>query len=71
MDDKYLCPVCGKYELTFDTSEDCPVCGWLDDRVQLNNPDRPGENWVTLNRARELYKKYGTTLSSRIPEAEQ
>ena len=37
---KHMCPVCGKYEFPFAGSDDtCDVCGWVDDPIQLENPD--------------------------------
>lgn len=60
---KYKCPCCGCY--TFDdapqgTYDICPVCFWEDDLLQNNKPDfKGGANRVSLNKARENYKKYG------------
>ena len=36
----------------------CPVCGWEDDRVQDNNPDVEGANPISLNKAKNNWKKY-------------
>lgn len=58
----YVCPVCGKYEYeTIDFSEICPVCGWEDDPYQVNHPDNKidGANSMSLNEAREVYKRGG------------
>ncbi len=59
---KYICPCCGYKTLeeeppgTFDT---CPVCFWEDDFVQYDNPDyEGGANCVSLNQAKENFKKY-------------
>lgn len=59
---KYICPCCGYRTLeeeppgTFDI---CPVCYWEDDFVQYDNPDyEGGANHVSLNQAKENFKKY-------------
>ena len=63
MNNKYQCPCCCYY--TFDeplgnTFADCPVCFWKDDGVQLNDPNyEGGANNMSLNQARENFKKYG------------
>lgn len=59
--DKHKCPVCGEYEFLEDNSLDiCRVCGWQDDGVQEDDPDYDGgANHVSLNQAKENYKKYG------------
>ncbi len=57
------CPCCGC--LTFDAAHKgecfiCPVCFWEDDPFQADDPDLEGSaNAVSLNQARENYKKYG------------
>ena len=60
---QYPCPCCGFYtrsEAGFGTFDICPICGWEDDFFQANNPDNPsGANHISLNQARENYKKYG------------
>lgn len=59
----YKCPCCEYY--TFDeqasgTFQICSVCYWEDDGVQLNDPTyRGGANVVSLNEARENFKKFG------------
>ena len=63
MTNRYACPCCGY--LTFfsvpnGTFEICPVCMWEDDNVQLDDPDYAGgANAISLNQARENFKKYG------------
>ena len=59
---KYKCPCCGYKTLdeeppgTFDT---CPVCFWEDDELQYDNPNyKGGANRVSLNEAKENFKKY-------------
>lgn len=61
--EKFVCPCCGRKALdekppgTFDI---CPVCFWEDDDVQFDDPDYVGgANAVSLNVARENYKKFG------------
>ncbi|MBQ8425307.1 MAG: formate/nitrite transporter family protein [Clostridia bacterium] len=58
---KYKCPCCGFY--TFEHKnheyEICPVCYWEDDPVQLKDPTfKGGANHVSLEKARENYKKF-------------
>ena len=36
--EKALCPVCGKYELSYEF-EVCQVCGWEHNRVQEKRPN--------------------------------
>ncbi len=52
-------PVCGKHEFDEDFYDDiCPVCGWQRDSLQEKNPDyENGENFMSLNEAREAYKR--------------
>jgi len=59
---KYTCPCC-EYR-TLDSGpgcfDICPVCYWEDDNLQRNNPDYTGgANDISLNNARENYKKLG------------
>ena len=60
---KYKCPCCEFY--TFDKKPNgeydiCPVCFWEDDPFQAENPDLEGmANTVSLNQARENFKKFG------------
>ena len=59
----YPCPCCGFLTMsgpTRDTYDICPVCGWEDDEVQYNDPNREGgANTVSLNQARANYAKFG------------
>ena len=57
--DRYTCPVCGKYEFEYAGNFDiCPVCGWEDDLVQLDEPDEEGgANNMSLNQARRAYAR--------------
>jgi len=55
---EHMCPVCGKYEFPYDGSFDtCEVCGWVDDPIQLENPDEDKcANRESLNEYREKWK---------------
>lgn len=50
------CPVCGsKVDGEFDV---CKKCGWENDLIQRDHPDfRGGANKMSLNEAREAYRK--------------
>lgn len=67
---KYNCPCCNF--LTFDepldgTYEICPVCGWEDDKLQLENPDyEGGANEVSLNQAKQNFKMIGAINTNAI-----
>ncbi len=53
---KSICACCGMVEVGFYAF--CDVCGWQDDSVQNKNPDyRGGANQMSLNEAKEAYKK--------------
>ncbi|MEM7174098.1 MAG: CPCC family cysteine-rich protein [Bacteroidota bacterium] len=59
---KYQCPCCKYYTLeegrenSFDI---CDVCYWEDDEIQEDDPSYTGgANDVSLNQARENFKKY-------------
>ena len=57
------CPVCGHlsfYETAFPGSMYiCNQCDWVDDKNQYENPNLVlGANQVSLNKARENYRKY-------------
>ena len=56
---KIKCPVCGKYEFNdLNDFDICPVCGWENDVIQLEDPDYDGgANHISLNEARMIYKK--------------
>lgn len=56
---KYPCPCCGKKTLEEqDFYNICPVCGWEDDPGQHEHPaDAIGANDMSLNQAREAYRK--------------
>ncbi len=71
---KYPCPCCGHH--TFDrppgkTYGICSVCFWEDDPLQLNDPSLSGgANAVSLNEARENFKKFGA-CEKRFAQKEQ
>ncbi len=58
---KVLCPVCGKYEFKCEFFlEWCEVCGWINDPLQVENPDYGGEsNEVSFNQACDNYRNMG------------
>ena len=56
------CPCCGYYthDEDFYLFEFCDVCKWQYDEVVHKDPDlKGGANKISLNEARENYKKYG------------
>lgn len=57
------CPCCGYYTIDSDDEvvvDICEVCYWQYDEVAHDRPDTmKGANHVTLNEARENYKKFG------------
>ena len=59
----FPCPCCGCLTLGEEPSgtfEICDVCGWEDDDVQLKDPSfEGGANAVSLNEARENFKRFG------------
>ena len=60
---KYRCPCCGYFTMNIkpdNTFQDCPVCYWEDDGVQLDQPDLAGgANTMSLNEARKNFMKFG------------
>ena len=61
---KYKCPCCENKTLSEKppgTFEICEICGWEDDDLQYNNPNYTGgANLLSLNQAREYFRKYNT-----------
>ena len=59
----FKCPCCGYLTISEKppgTFEICPVCKWEDDDVQFNNHSfTGGANRVSLNQAKENFKKFG------------
>lgn len=54
--EKYTIPVNVEYAI-------CEVCGWTDDEYQNMHPDSDkGSNPISLNIARENFKKYGKAI---------
>jgi hypothetical protein len=66
---KFICPCCGNRTLGEEGSYDiCPVCFWEDDKAMYRDPDlADGANKVSLNEARENYKKYGACMEEFLP----
>lgn len=56
--DEHMCPVCGKTEFPYRGSfSTCEVCGWVDDPVQLEDPDEDRcANRESLNEYRAKWK---------------
>jgi hypothetical protein len=69
----YPCPCCGFLTISEPppgTFEICIVCGWEDDEVQFDSPDRQGgANGVSLNEARSNYAKFGAAKKESIKDA--
>ena len=67
---KYICPVCG-YRTLGDSHghfDICPVCFWEDDNLQCLDFDYAGgANRVSVNQARENYKKFGAKEKRVLP----
>lgn len=55
----YICPVCGNPTFEYWNDMDiCDVCDWCNDGLQENHPDYVGgANRMSLNQAREAYRK--------------
>lgn len=58
----YPCPCCGNRTLhdpERGSFEICPVCFWEDDEIALDEPNTVcGPNSVSLNQARENYRRF-------------
>lgn len=68
MEGKVKCPVCGQYY--FDEPHDfdiCQVCFWINDEHQIRDPDLILTNPMSLNEAREAYKKGLPIRNGLIP----
>ena len=68
---KYKCPCCENYTLNHDVyghyGEVCEVCLWQSDEIQDNNPNiKEGFNPVSLNEARENYKRIGAITEKYV-----
>lgn len=57
------CPCCGNVTLSLDEplgERRCPVCFWIDDAIQSNNPDHTAEpNGISLTDARTAFTRDG------------
>lgn len=65
------CPCCENYTLNHDIyghyGEICEVCLWQSDEIQDNNPDvKEGLNPISLNEAKENYKKIGAIIEKYV-----
>lgn len=57
-ENKWQCQCCGTYSLEEEMHDICDICGWEDDHLQNDKPDyKGGANNMSLNEAREAYKK--------------
>ena len=60
---KKKCPCCGFYTIENDEeiiTDICEVCFWKFDMVAQKHPEKSiGPNKISLNEARDNYKKYG------------
>lgn len=58
---KHLCPVCLKHTFEYADDEDiCPVCKWINDWYDEYFHDEDGGiNSISLDQAKENYKRYG------------
>ncbi|WP_367575961.1 CPCC family cysteine-rich protein [Pelagibius sp. Alg239-R121] len=60
---RYPCLCCGYMRRWFEehgTYDLCEICGWGDDHLQSQGPDRTGcANKMSLNQARASYAEYG------------
>ena len=66
---RWPCPVCGY--LVFGEPPGsysiCEVCNWEDDNIQRSDPDyKGGANSISLNEARQNYKKTGAISSEYL-----
>ena len=59
MDKDTTCPCCRSYKFqNINFYEVCPVCKWIDDLVQRNEPDyKGGANELSLNQHRTEWEK--------------
>ena len=64
----YDCPICNAKEQFSEIGsyENCRVCGWEDDDIQVKYPDEPGINKYSLSQARIMWAN-GETLYARCP----
>ncbi len=56
-DVSYMCPVCGKFRFPCKGSfYTCRVCGWIDDPIQLEEPDE--DRCANVESLNEYRKKW-------------
>lgn len=65
---RITCACCGKVTFpAWDVDYVCPECHWMGDTYQEEHPDEGGlENTASLNTARALYRKYGTSWLAKF-----
>ena len=58
-EEKFTCPVCGQHTFKNDSShETCPICYWINDGIQNDDPDyEGGANPKTLNQRRKEWQE--------------
>ena len=61
--ENFPCPVCGQHTFrTNYTDEMCPVCDWINDIIQNEDPDyEGGANPRTLNQCRKEWQEQHKT----------
>ena len=53
---EHMCPVCNSYAFPREDSHDeCRICAWEDDALQIDKPNMSGANEMSLNQAIEAY----------------
>ena len=70
-DKGFPCPCCGFLTMSEPirgTYDICHVCGWEDDDLQFDEPDREGgANHISLNEARANFAKFGAAKKGSLP----
>ena len=60
------CPVCGMYKFEMDDNyEICKICKWENDGLQMDEPNsNEGANFLSLNQARDEWRKHNTAVET-------
>ena len=58
MEEKIICPICGKTEFEeFNDFDMCPICGWFNDGVQYDDHDYSGGcNKMSVNQYKKAWE---------------